>query len=133
MTCHSCFHCRQAGNKELVGCKYWTEIFHGNKSALRSALAHINKKESFGINLDSHILEKEAIEFLIDVLIEDYAPKPMYEGWANLNSLPKHDENIGGMTDSCVVLNPQGCCDFYEYQLSDLKKSPEVREPAQTN
>jgi hypothetical protein len=117
MNCHSCIHARPAVNKDLVGCAYWTAIYQGNMMAMRSALIHINRKENYKINMDSEILEKEAIDFLIDVLIEDYAPKPLYEGWADLNRSCYQNKNHSEMTDSCVVLEPKGCCDFYTARI----------------
>ena len=128
MKCTSCCHARQAGNQDLVGCSYWTAIFRGNMIALRSALDHINKKENYKIDLNSSILEKETIGFLIDVLIEDYAPKPLYEGWAALN-LPSTQKNKRRkMTDSCVILEPQGCCGFYIYQNQMVVESHDAKK-----
>jgi len=127
MKCTSCCHARQAGNQDLIGCYYWTEIFRGNRNALRNALEIINEKENYNINMDSPILDKEAIGFLIDILIEDYAPKPLYEGWADLD-LPYHQiSEKGEMTDSCVVINPQSCCEFYLYHNQKKAKSRNIR------
>ena len=120
MNCTSCCHARQAGNQDLVGCYYWTAIYRGNRNALRNALEFINKKENYLINLDSPSLNREAIGFLIDILITDYAPKPLYKGWADLD-LPYHKvREIGKMTDSCVIINPEGCCVFYEFQSQQI-------------
>ncbi len=116
MNCYSCHNARLAGNHDLVGCCYWTAIFRGNIIALRTALDHINQKNNYDINLDSESMDKEVIAFLIDILIEDYAPKPLYEGWANLTPPYNQKKNNGEMTDGCVVLDPQGCCDFHLYQ-----------------
>jgi hypothetical protein len=115
MNCISCCHVCQAGNPNLVGCAYWTAIFQKRKLALQDALTKINRREGFRINLESHLLEKEAIDFLIDVLIEDYAPMPMFQGWANLNGT-----SVPGMTMTadCVVLEPKGGCAFFENYAS---------------
>ena len=113
MNCHSCVHARQAGNDNLVGCAYWTEIYRGNIKALSTAIAYISQKENLGINLNNEFTDREAIGFLIDILVEDYAPKPLYNGWANMNLPCNQNKNRGEMTESCVVLNPEGSCDFY--------------------
>ena len=130
MNCCSCVHARQAGNQDLVGCCYWTAIFRGNRMALRSALAYINQEEDYHIHLDNVVTEKEAIGFLIDILIEDYAPKPLYQGWANLD-LPYHQTSMRGtMSDDCVVLNPHGCCRFHQHQEQRQPSFQEQRDAA---
>lgn len=127
MNCCSCLHARQAGNNDVVGCSYWTAIFHGNIDAMKTAFDFINKKENYNINLDSASIDREAIGFLIDVLIEDYAPKPLYEGWANLQQPYGQKNKLTDMTDGCVVIKPQGCCDFYTNQYHDSETSRDVR------
>lgn len=77
--------------------------------------------------MDSPILEKEAVEFLIDILIEEYAPKPMYEGWVDLKNTRHQKEEQTAISDSCVVLEPTGCCDFYICQVKNKKAFQEER------
>ena len=105
MNCCSCLHARQAGNNDVVGCSYWTAIFHGNIDAMKTAFDFINKKENYNINLDSASIDREAIGFLIDVLIEDYAPKPLYEGWANSQQPYGQKNKLTDMTDAPWSLN----------------------------
>jgi hypothetical protein len=130
MNCRLCLHARQAGNSDLVGCSFWTAILKGDISTMKTAMDYINQEENFGIKLDSPTINREAIGFLIDILIEDYAPKPLYEGWANLNRPNNQNRKDEEMTDSCVVLNPEGCCGFYISQIQESVDIRDVREMA---
>ena len=113
MNCRSCLHARHAGNREMVGCGYWTAIYHGKQKILTSALKEINTKEKLGMDLDRQLPGREGIGYLIDTLISDYAPKPIFEGWADLER-PYCDKNkYGQMTNFCVVLDPKRSCTFY--------------------
>ena len=120
-------HCRHAGNEEFVGCIFWTAVCRGHQDALRAALQYINQSEKYHIDPDSALADRDAIGFLIDILIDEYAPKPFYQGWADLD-LPLHQRrDEQQMTDSCVVLDPICCCGFFTYedqlslQLQDVR------------
>jgi len=117
MNCFSCINMRQAAHRQMIGCYYWTSIVHGDINMLKSALVHISRLENFPFNPDDPGINRKVVAFLIDILIDQYAPKPLYEGWARLSIPCIKDETDKGMTEGCVVLNPGSCCTFSQYNL----------------
>ncbi len=116
MNCRSCLHARRAGNIQMIGCHYWTAIFHGDKKMLTSALKEIIKRKKLAMDLDNKSSTSECVCGLIDTLISEYAPKPIFEGWVDLEK-PYSDKDIcGEMTNYCVVLDPKRLCTFYAQQ-----------------
>jgi len=119
MNCRSCLHARRAGNKTMIGCCYWTAIYHGDKNIVTSALEEINEKENLGMDLDKSLPNREDISFLIDTLICEYATKPIFEGWVDLERPYCEKKKYGQMTNFCVVLDPERFCTFFA-QFAEL-------------
>lgn len=116
MNCCSCLHARHAGNAEMVGCRYWTAIYRGDKDTVRNALKKIIKLEDLEMDTAIEFSGRECISVLIDRLINKYAPKPIFEGWADLERPLTTSNQMNGMTNFCVVLNPERLCNFYTRQ-----------------
>ena len=112
--CRTCLHARRAGNIEMAGCKMWTEIYRGNKKAVTAALRDINKKQNLGIDMDRAYPGREGLSELIDVLIKEYAPQPVFEGWVDLEVSFGDFEKKGNLTNFCVLTDPYRFCCFYE-------------------
>ena len=110
MNCRSCLHARRAGNKEMIGCQYWTAIYHGDKNILTLALKEIIKRKNLAMDLDSEMPGRECVGVLIDTLITEYAPKPIFQGWVDLENPICTGNLISEMTNFCVVLDPSRLC-----------------------
>jgi len=101
----------------MIGCSYWTSILHGDITMLKSALLHVSRLKNFYFDPDAPAASRRAVTFLIDILIREYAPKPLYEGWASLNIPDINDGETADMTSGCVVLNPGTWCIFYRQKI----------------
>jgi hypothetical protein len=101
---------------KMIGCHYWTAIYHGDKRTVISALREIIKKKKLGLDLDYELPRGKDINKLIDTLICDYAPKPIFEGWVDLERPYSDRGYCEEMTNYCVVLDPKRHCTFYAQQ-----------------
>jgi hypothetical protein len=113
MNCRSCIHARRAGNAKMIGCRYWTGIYRGDKTIVTLALKEIVRRKNLEMDLEMKSIGIECISGLIDTLIMEYAPKPIFEGWADLEQPYTDNDTDATMTNDCVVLDPGRLCSFY--------------------
>ena len=112
--CTTCVHGRRAGNPDMAGCKLWSDIYQGNKNAVTAALQELSKKLQWGMEMQKSYPGRDGLDMVIETLLKEYAPQPIFEGWVDLD-VHYGDEYIEGtMTNFCVVVDPNRFCTFYE-------------------
>jgi hypothetical protein len=113
-TCITCIHARRAGNPDMAGCKLWTDIYQGNKKTVTAVLRELSKKLQWGTDMQKSFPGRDGLDLLIEALLKEYAPQPLFEGWMDPD-VPYGDEYIKGtMTNFCVIVDPNRLCTFYK-------------------
>ena len=117
--CIICIHARRAANTEMAGCKFWTDIYQGNKKAVTEALRELSKKLQWGMEMQRSYPGRDGLDVLIETLIKEYAPQPLFEGWVDLD-VKYGDKYIKGtMTNFCIVVEPNRFCTFFESRVEN--------------